>query len=66
MVAADAMTMQAKIERIYDKLMQLIFEENRKGNFDQIYFPSYIKHRFVTLDQDGKVMLSLFKAKEDM
>ena len=62
MVAAGAMAMETKTERIYDKLMHLIFEENRKDIFDQIYSSSYIKHRFVTFDESEKTMLSYFKS----
>ena len=66
MVAAETMTMQAKTERTYDKLMQLIFEENRKDVFGQIYSPSYIKHNFATFDETEKVMLKDFETLENV
>ena len=66
MVAAGVMTILFKEERIYDKLMQLIFEENRNDIFGQIYSSSYIKHRFTEFDEAEKVMVSLLKTEENV
>ena len=62
MVAATAMMKQVKQEeRTYDKLMQLIFEENRKDILGQIYSSRYIRHKIAAFDETEKAMLGLLE-----